>query len=88
MTTSPEQLAAPPVDALLSEMVATLSYAAMAYLEPRDSGGQPDLPSAEIAVDVAGAAFDRIAPRLGAGERTALTAMLTDVRMTIVRKRG
>jgi len=88
MSTSPEQLAAPPVDALLSEMVATLAYAAMTYLEAREPDRQPDLPSAEIAVDVAGAAFDRIAPRLQAGEPNALTAMLTDVRMSIVRKRG
>jgi len=88
MATSPEQLAAPPIDALLGEAVATLLYAAMAYLEPRQAEAAPDLASAEIAVDVAGVAFDRIAARLRPDARGALTVMLTDARLAIVRKRG
>ncbi len=88
MSTSPEQLAAPPIDALLGETVATLVYAAMAYLDTPQSDGVPDLPSAELAVDVAGLAFDRIASRLRPDARGALTAMLTDARLAIVKKRG
>jgi hypothetical protein len=88
MSTSPEQLAAPPIDALLGETVAALLYAANAYLEPADGHAEPDLGSAELAVDVAGLAFDRIASRLRPDARGALTAMLTDARLAIVRKRG
>ncbi len=88
MSTSPEQLAAPPIDALLGETVATLLYAATAYLEPPGPDAVPDLASAEIAVDVAGAAFDRIAARLRPDARGALTVMLTEARLSIVRKRG
>ncbi len=88
MSTSPEQLAAPPIDALLGETVATLVYAALAYLEAPLPEGVPDLSSAEIAVDVAGVAFDRIAARLRPDARGALTAMLTDARLAIVKKRG
>ncbi|MFN2461168.1 MAG: hypothetical protein ABR591_10835 [Candidatus Velthaea sp.] len=72
----------------MTETVVTLVYAATAYLEPAGTGTAPDLPAAELAVDVAAAAFERIAPRLRPEERSALTAMLTDVRMTVVRKRG
>ena len=88
MSTSQDQLAAPPVDDLLGETVATLLYAAMAYLEPRGEGATPDLASAELAVDVAGIAFDRIASRLRPDARGALTVMLTETRLAIVRKRG
>lgn len=88
MATSQDQLAAPPIDALLGETVASLLYAAAAYLEPRDGAATPDLGSAELAVDVAGLAFDRIAPRLRPDARGALTVMLTDARLAIVRKRG
>ena len=88
MSTSPDQLAAPPVDALLGETIATLLYAAAAYLEPRESDAPPDLASAELAVDVAGIAFDRIASRLRPDARGALSVMLTDTRLAIVRKRG
>ena len=88
MSTSNEQLAAPPVEDLLGETVATLLYAAAAYLEPRAESATPDLASAEVAVDVAGIAFDRIASRLRPDARGALTVMLTDMRLAIVRKRG
>jgi hypothetical protein len=88
MSTSPDQLAAPPIDALLGETVATLLYAAAAYLEPRDTESAPDLASAELAVDIAGMTFERIANRLRPDARGALTVMLTDARLAIVRKRG
>jgi hypothetical protein len=88
MSTSQDQLAAPPIDALLGETVATLLYAAMAYLEPRETDAAPDLASAEMAVDVAGIAFNRIALRLRPDAHRALTVMLTEARLAIVRKRG
>jgi hypothetical protein len=88
MSTSQDQLAAPPVEDLLGETVATLLYAAAVYLEPRTESATPDLASAEVAVDVAGIAFDRIASRLRPDARGALTVMLTDMRLAIVRKRG
>ena len=88
MSTSQDQLAAPPIDALLGETIATLLYAAMAYLEPREPEASPDLASAELAVDVAGLAFDRITSRLRPDARGALTVMLTDARLAFVRKRG
>jgi hypothetical protein len=71
----------------LGETVASLLYAAATYLEPRESA-EPDLASAELAVDIAGLTFERIAHRLRPDARGALTVMLTDARLAIVRKRG
>lgn len=86
MSTASESLAAPPIDGLVAEMIATLAIAANAYLEPKD--GQPDLEAAMLACDLAGTAYERIAPRLKPEERTALGSLLTNIRMTIVKKRG
>lgn len=77
----------PPVNAVLSELLASLAFAAHAYLEPQD-GSEPDLEGAGIAIDVAAFGFDRIQPRLSPQERSAFTGMLTDLRMTYVKKRG
>jgi hypothetical protein len=81
-------LAVPPVEDVLSEVVVTLAFAARAYLEPPQEAGEPDLAAAGIAIETAGAAFERISARLGAEQRTALSGMLTDLRMAFVRKRG
>ena len=78
----------PPVEAVLGETVASLVFAAHAYLQPADPNVAPDLDAAEIAIDVAGMAFDRIAPRLPSDQRSAFSGMLTDLRMTFVQKRG
>lgn len=86
MSTATEALAAPPIDALAAEMIATLALAANAYLEPKD--GAPDLESAALACDIAGIAFERISVRLKAEERTGLAALLTQIRLSIVKKRG
>jgi cation transport regulator ChaB len=72
---------------LLSEVIATLALAAHAYLTEED-GRKPDHASAEVAIDVAGAAFERVKERLRPDERLAITQMLTEMRMTFVRKRG
>lgn len=77
----------PPVGPLLAEVIATLSLAAHAYLTEGE-GKNPDCESAEVAIDVAGAAFERVRERLRPEERLAITQMLTETRMTFVRKRG
>lgn len=86
MSTATESLAAPPIDALVGEMIATLALAANAYLEPKD--GPPDLEGAGLACDIAGQAFERISPRLRPEERSGLAALLTQIRLSIVKKRG
>lgn len=86
MSTASEALAAPPIDALVGEMIASLALAAHAYLEPKD--GEPDLAAAAMACDIAGSAFDRISPQLRPDERSALSALLTEVRLSVVRKRA
>jgi hypothetical protein len=86
MSTAPDALAAPPIDALVGEMIATLALAANAYLEPGD--GPPDLAAAGLACDIAGAAFERIQDRLGPEERSGLAGLLTHLRLSIVQKRG
>jgi hypothetical protein len=77
----------PPVEPLVSEVIATLVLAAHAYLTEED-GRAPDRPSAEIAIDVATAAFERVKERLPADQRLAITQMLTETRLTFVRQRG
>ena len=77
----------PPVEPLLSEIIATLALAAHAYLTEQE-GRAPDHASAEVAIDVATAAFERVKERLRPEERLAITQMLTETRMTFVRKRG
>ena len=77
----------PPLEPLLSEVIATLALAAHAYLSDND-GKQPDYASAEAAIDVATSAFERVKERLRPDERLAITQMLTESRMNFVRKRG
>ncbi|MGZ3497748.1 MAG: hypothetical protein ACXWNK_06390 [Vulcanimicrobiaceae bacterium] len=77
----------PPVEPLLAEVIATLALAAHTYLADA-TDKEPDLASAEIAIDVASAAFDRVKDRLRPEQRLAITQMLTETRMTFVRKRG
>jgi hypothetical protein len=77
----------PPLEPLLTEVIATLALAAHAYLSDSD-GRTPDLGSAEAAIDVATAAFERVKERLRSEERLAITQMLTETRLTFVRKRG
>jgi hypothetical protein len=77
----------PPVEPLLSEVIATLALAAHAYLTDQE-GREPDHSSAEIAIDVATAAFERVKERLRPDQRLAITQMLTETRLTFVRKRG
>jgi hypothetical protein len=79
---------APAIEDVLSEVVISLAFAAHTYLEPAGDGAQPDLAAAEIAIDTAAAALERIAPRLDEARRTALSGVVAEVRMGYVRKRG
>jgi hypothetical protein len=81
----------PPVEVILTEVVASLTFAAHAYLEPQTEPagqGDADLDAADIAIDVAGKAFERIQPRLQPEERSALARSLTSLRLAYVKKRG
>ncbi len=78
----------PAVEPLLMEVIATLSLAAHAYLTDAQEEKPADIASAEIAIDVASAGFERIKERLRPQERLAVTQMLTETRMACVRRRG
>jgi hypothetical protein len=92
MSTSQAQAVAPPVETLVSEVVATLAFAARAYLG--DTKGdtkeekQPDFAAADLAIGIAAHAFEAVQSRLRAEDRSALQGMLTDLRLTYVKKRG
>lgn len=77
----------PSIEVLLTDVIARLSLAAHAYLSAQE-GNQPDLASAEAAIDVAGSTFERVKERLRPEERLAITQLLTETRMAFVRKRG
>jgi hypothetical protein len=88
-TEQPHAVAAPPIEVVVSEVFATLAFAAHAYLGDADAEkSEANLAGAEMAIDLAGRAFERVEPRLSTGERAAMASMLTDLRMTYVRKRG
>ncbi|HEX3672335.1 MAG TPA: hypothetical protein VHT92_11590 [Candidatus Cybelea sp.] len=72
---------------MISEVVATLALASHAYLA-EEEGRKADHASAEIAIDIATAAFERVKERLQPEQRLAITQMLTETRLTFVRKRG
>jgi hypothetical protein len=77
----------PPLEPLLTEVIATLALAAHAYLSD-DHGKEPDFRAADAAIEVATVAFERVKERLRPDERLAITQMLTETRLTFVRKRG
>jgi hypothetical protein len=79
---------APPVEAVLSEVFTTLALSAHAYLNGAEEGAAPDLPAAEIAIDLAAIAYEKAQSRLRPEERAAMAGMLTDLRMAFVGKRG
>jgi hypothetical protein len=77
----------PPVEVLVTDAVARLTLAAHVYLADQE-GKQADLPAAEIAIDVASSAYERVKERLRPADRLAITQLLTETRMAFVRKRG
>jgi len=76
----------PPVEDLVSDVVARLALAAHVYLAEEEKPA--DLASAEAAIDVASAAFERVKERLRPQDRLAITQLLTETRMAFIRKRG
>jgi len=84
-TQAPSQM--PSIEELITDDIARLALAAHVFLSDEE-GKQSDLSSAEIAIDVAGSAFERVKERLKPEERLAITQLLTETRMTFVRKRG
>lgn len=72
----------PPIEQLGVEFVASLCMAGLAYL------AKDDVESAALACDIVGVAFDRLSTRLEAEERTGLGELVTELRLSIVRKRG
>ena len=73
---------APPIEQLGAEFVASLCMAGLAYL------AKDDVESASLTCDIVGLAFDRLSTRLGTEERTGLSQLITELRMSIVKKRG
>ncbi|GAC1307060.1 MAG: hypothetical protein NVSMB21_10540 [Vulcanimicrobiaceae bacterium] len=88
MADQPNATTLPPIEIVIGELVSSLAFVAHANLEPDGEGAEPRLVDAEIAIDIAGYAYDRIAARLPADERAALARALTDLRLTYVKKRG
>jgi hypothetical protein len=78
----------PPLEPLITEVITTLALAAHAYLSQETDGRDPDFRAADTAIEVATVAFERIKERLRPDERLAITQMLTETRLTFVRKRG
>jgi hypothetical protein len=78
----------PPIEVLVTDTVARLTLAAHAYLTDEEGKQAPDLAAAEIAIDVAGSAYERVKERLRPADRLAITQLLTETRMTFVKKRG
>jgi hypothetical protein len=95
MANPPHAAELPPVEVVLSEVVASLSFMAHAYLTPQTGAEQteaaeqakPELEAADIAIDVAGRAFERIQSRLKPEERASLARSLTSVRLMYVKER-
>ena len=87
MSTAPDALALPPIDALVGETIATLVLAANAYLEPNEDRPHPRMRPPSRATSPA-AAFERISSTLRDDERSGLAALLTQIRLSIVKKRG
>jgi len=76
------ELQAPPIEEIGAEIVASLCMAGLAYV------AKDDVESALLACDMVGIVFDRLSSRLKAEERTGLGELVTELRMSIVRKRG
>jgi hypothetical protein len=83
-----QAVAVPPIEAVLSEIFATLALYAHAYLNGPEEGTAPDLAAAEVIIDLAGSAYEKAQSRLRPEERAAMASMLTELRMAYVRKRG
>lgn len=90
MADQPGATTVPPIEIVMSEVVVNLVFVAHAHLAPSGEGEEaiPRLEDAEIAIDIAGRAYDRISARLPGDERAAIARMLTELRLAYVKKRG
>ena len=90
MADQPNATAVPSIEIVMSEVVANLAFVAHGLLETAESDGNGGrhLEDAEIAIDIAGRAYDRIAARLPGDERAAIARLLTELRLSYVKKRG
>ncbi|MDQ2681617.1 MAG: hypothetical protein M3Y21_11475 [Candidatus Eremiobacteraeota bacterium] len=86
-SSAPDLEAIPAVEPLITDVIATTALAAHAYLSA-DSEKAPDISDAQIAIDVAAFAFESIKDRLRPEQRLAITQMLTETRLTFIKKRG
>ncbi len=86
-SSAPDLDAIPSVEPLVTDVIATLALAAHAYLSD-DAEKRPDIGDAQIAIDVAAFAFESIKDRLRPEQRLAIAQMLTETRMTFIKKRG
>ncbi|HEV2262727.1 MAG TPA: hypothetical protein VGR69_10615 [Candidatus Rubrimentiphilum sp.] len=77
----------PAIEDLIVDAIARLSLAAHVFISDEE-GKQSDLASAEIAIDVAASAYERVKERLKPEQRLAITQLLTETRMSFVKKRG
>ena len=64
-----------------AEHVATLCMAGLAYL------AKDDVDSAIVACDLVGPAFERVSSLLSVPDRTSLGELVSELRMSIVKKR-
>jgi hypothetical protein len=88
MSAQSNATAIPPIEVVSSEVITSLAFAAHAYMEPIGEDAVADLDAADIAIELAGKIYDRIQLRLQPEERSAFGRLLTELRMTYVRKRG
>ncbi len=82
----------PSIEIVMIEVVANLAFVAHGLLGVAATDGDGDetrrLDDAEIAIDIAGRAYDRISARLSGDERAEIARMLTELRLSYVKKRG
>ncbi len=90
MADQPNTTTVPSIEIVMIEVVANLAFVAHGLLEVStpDSDVAKRLDDAEIAIDIAGRAYDRISARLPGDERAEIARMLTDLRLSYVKKRG
>lgn len=92
MADQPNTTTMPSIEIVMIEVVANLAFVAHGLLGVAATDGDGDetrrLDDAEIAIDIAGRAYDRISARLSGDERAEIARMLTELRLSYVKKRG
>ena len=90
MADQPNTTTVPSIEIVMIEVVANLAFVAHGLLDVAATDGEETrrLDDAEIAIDIAGRAYDRISARLSGDERAEIARMLTELRLSYVKKRG